>query len=77
MDNTIGSPFFDQGFGIAANANGSIVVAGRTLVDLAGPTFGGFDAFLVSLHSVPEPSTLLLILSPGIFILTRRANGQD
>jgi hypothetical protein len=49
-----GTPEFDEPWGAAPDAAGGVYVVGRTRGDLAGPTFGSFDAFVVRYDSKGE-----------------------
>jgi len=63
-----------SGISIAADADGSIYIAGSTTASLGGENAGGYDAVLFKLVAVPEPASIGLAASAAFALC---AIGRD
>jgi hypothetical protein len=75
----IGSAANEEGWGIAANADGSVYVSGITEGVLGDSHAGGLDAFVLKINEVPEPlaSTLLVLAFVAISCRRTRASAKS
>ena len=63
---TIGTDGNDPGTDISTDSLGNAYITGYTTGSLSGPSAGGWDAFLIKISNIPEPTILALVdIKPG------------
>jgi len=70
----LGTTDSDIGYAVSADGLGNVFMSGYTRGALDGINAGGTDAFVTKIHDIPEPSTLILLLTGalGLLLHTRR-----
>ena len=72
-----GSSGTDDAYGISADGLGGLYVTGTTTGNLFAPNQGDpYDAFLVRFTEVPEPTLLLLAITPFLALARRSRRGS-
>jgi len=70
----IGTTASDESLSVAVDGLGNAYISGATRGSLGGPNAGGYDAFLAKYTAVPEPGTVMMVLTAllGITTVARR-----